>query len=469
MSSLFTIHYLFIPGAKLITNYPLPITIYAADWIVPISAAPLEKGAIAVSGAQIVSVGAANEIAEKFPAAKIEDFGAAAILPGFVNAHAHLELTALRGYLDSVENEFSAWLLKLVAARDRTMTPADLENSALCGAIEAVRAGVTAIGDIGKHGFAGAKALAQIGLRGISYQENSFALDENLAPEKFVELREKVDENRQFQSSLVQIGITPHAPYTVSRKLFEMMTDFAVRARLPVTIHAAESRAEEDLMRHGTGNIALMLKNFGVEWNAPQCSTVQYLEKIGVLAARPLLAHCINVDERDLAIIRETKSKIAHCPKSNAKFAHGIAPFAEMTRQNVVVGLGSDSVASNNLCDILEEARLAAFLQRTNGYFIGAEEVLFAATLGGAQALGLGDETGSLEAGKQADLCIISLASLPQQPVYDVGATLVFASSARNVVQTVVAGNTIYKNGEIKSVDETAATAKLKETARRIS
>ncbi|MEP6925668.1 MAG: amidohydrolase family protein [Pyrinomonadaceae bacterium] len=424
---------------------------------------------MAFNGSQIIAVGTQKEIAEKFPEVKTKNFGEAAILPGFVNAHAHLELTAMRGFLDSVENEFSTWLLKLATARDRKMTPEDIENSALCGAAEAVRAGVTSVGDIGKHAFAGAKALSQIGLRGISYQENSFALDENLAREKFTELREKVSENQQFETSLVKIGITPHAPYTVSRKLFEMLTDFSIGSKLPMTIHAAESRAEEELMRSGTGNIAAVLKNLGVSWDAPKSSTIQYLNKIGVLKTKPLLAHCINVDGEDLEIIHSTETKIAHCPKSNAKFAHGIAPFAEMLKKNIVVGLGSDSVASNNVCDILEEARFADLLQRTRGKFIKAETALHAATLGGAMALGLENETGSLEAGKQADLCVISLAALPQQPVTDVYAALVFSSSARDVIQTIIAGNTIYENGEIKTIDEAAATARLKETAQKIA
>lgn len=435
----------------------------------PISSAPIERGAIAIDGAQIVAVGIQSEIAEKFPEIKPKDFGAAAILPGFVNAHAHLELTAMRGYLDSVENEFSAWLLKLAAARDHRMTAEDIENSALCGAIEAARAGVTTIGDIGKHGFAGAKAINKIGLRGISYQENSFALDENLAAEKFAELRDKVSENQQFETNLVKIGITPHAPYTVSQKLFEMLTDYSVSADLPITIHAAESKAEEELMQNGTGSIATVLKNLGLTWNAPGCSSVQYLHKIGVLRAKPLLAHCINVDAQDLEIIRATNAKIAHCPKSNAKFAHGVAPFAKMLENKISVGLGSDSVASNNVCDILEEARFAALLQRANTHFISAEEVLSAATLGGARALGLENETGSLETGKQADLCVISLAAFSQQPIYDVCAALIFSSSGRDTVQTIVAGKTIYRNGKIQTVDEDLAAARLTETVRRLN
>jgi 5-methylthioadenosine/S-adenosylhomocysteine deaminase len=443
--------------------------IYAADWVLPISSAPIEKGAIAFDSKGIVAVGTQHAIAEKFSEIVIKDFGSAAILPGFVNAHAHLELTAMRGYLDSVENEFSTWLLKLATARDQIMSAEDVENSALCGAIEAVRAGVTSIGDIGKHAFAGAKALSQIGLRGISYQENSFALDENLAQEKFTELREKVSVNGQFETNLLKIGVTPHAPYTVSRKLFEMLTDFSISENLPVTIHAAESKAEEELMHYGTGNIASVLKNLGLSWEAPKSSTIQYLDKIGVLKTKPLLAHCINVNDQDLEIIHATGTKIAHCPKSNAKFAHGIAPFAEMLAKNVIVGFGSDSVASNNICDVLEEARLAALLQRTRRYFISAEQVLFAATLGGAQALGIDNETGSIEAGKQADLCVISLSSLTQQPIYDVYAALIFASSAHDVVQTIIAGQIIYEDGRVQTVDEDSATARLKETAHRMN
>lgn len=452
-----------------ITNHQLPITIYAADWVLPISFPPIKKGALAIGGAKIVAVGGQNELVEKFPAAQIKDFGEAAILPGFVNAHAHLELTAMRGFLDSVENDFSVWLLKLATARDQVMTAEDIENSALCGAAEAARAGVTTIGDIGKHAFAGAKALKQIGLRGISYQENSFALDKNLAQEKFAELREKISFNQQFETDLVKIGITPHAPYTVSRALFELLTDLSLDENLPMTIHVAESRAEEELMRRGTGSIAAILQNIGLTWHAPECSTIQYLETIGVLRTAPLLAHCINVDAPDLEIIAETNTKITHCPKSNAKFAHGVAPFAEMLDKNIIVGLGSDSVASNNVCDVLEEARFAALLQRTKKHFVSAEQALFAATLGGAKALGLENETGSLAPGKQADLCVISLAALPQQPIFDIYATLVFSSLGRDVIETIVAGQVIYQNGRVQTIDEDLAKARLKETARRIS
>jgi 5-methylthioadenosine/S-adenosylhomocysteine deaminase len=189
-------------------------------------------------------------------------------------------------------------------------------------------------------------------------------------------------------------------------------------------------------------------EKYGVDWNSPNCTPIEYLNRLGVLAARPLLAHCVTVSPRDLEIIADTGSKIAHCPKSNGKFGHGEAPFEAMLDAQIPVGLGSDSVASNNVCDLLEEARFAALIARNrteSKRFISAKEMLRAATLGGAEALSLDDQIGSLEVGKQADLAVVSLGSHAQQPLNDIHTALVFSSNARDVIATFVAGNQIYE------------------------
>lgn len=442
--------------------------IYYADWVLPISDAPIPQGAILVEGNKIAAVGKLIELAKVYPHVPVKDFGEAAIIPGLVNAHAHLELTAMRGFLDSVEHDFSAWLLKLAGARDKCMTAECVANAALCGVIEAARAGVTCIADIGKHGFAGMMALRAVCLRGISYQENSFALNESEATEKFAEWRDKILLNRELETECVRVGATPHAPYTVSRRLFELITDFALGENLPISIHAAESKAERDFLFSGTGDIAQLIKKLDISWEPPQLSSIQYLNKIGALQSKPLLAHCVTVDERDVELIAETDARIAHCPKSNAKFGHGAAPLATFLGKGAAVGLGSDSVASNNSCDILEEARFAALLHRTRGDFVTAEEILQCATVGGARALNLEDKIGTLAAGKLADFTVISFADLSQQPIFDPVAAIVFSSTARDVIFTAVDGKTIYENGEVKTVDEKIALERLKETARRI-
>jgi 5-methylthioadenosine/S-adenosylhomocysteine deaminase len=447
--------------------------LYAARWVLPISSAAIEDGAVAVDSARIVAVGKRSKLAAEFPAAVMEDFGAAALLPGFVNAHSHLELTAMRGYLEREERDFHAWLRKLTLARIERMTPDDLYISAAAGAIEAARAGVTCVGDASDAASSSLRALVDVGLRGIVYQE-AFGPDRRLAREQFEALREKMAGLRSGANALARPGVSPHAPYTVSAPLLELIAEFAVNEELPLMMHAAESLSESELMLKGRGPFAASLAARGIEWSAPGVSTIQYLAALGLLRTRPLLAHCIRVDEADIETIKQWDARVAHCPKSNAKFGHGRAPLASFIAGKLKVGLGSDSVASNNTCDLLEEARFAALLSRvgdnsTGSEMTSAEEALTLATLGGARALGLEDDIGSLDVGKQADLTVVALDGAHQLPVYDAAAALIFASSGRDVRLTIVAGREIYRDGRALSVDEQRIHARLAEIADKVS
>jgi 5-methylthioadenosine/S-adenosylhomocysteine deaminase len=195
------------------------------------------------------------------------------------------------------------------------------------------------------------------------------------------------------------------------------------------------------------------------------------LARHGILETKPLLAHCINVDHADLDLIEKSGTGIAHCPKSNAKLGHGRAPFAEFIARGINVGLGSDSVASNNTCDILEEARFATLVARLDeqgnsprvsearpsgraAIPISAEQALFAATMGGARALGLDSQIGSLNEGMQADITVVNLGGAHQLPVRSPAEALVFSSSGRDVLLTVVGGKEIYREGQVSAVDE---------------
>lgn len=235
---------------------------------------------------------------------------------------------------------------------------------------------------------------------------------------------------------------------------------------MKITIHAAESSEEDELMRNGTGFFAGIYEKYGFTWNTPHCSSIEFLEKLGVLRAKPLLAHCVKITERDIELIKNSDSRIAHCPKSNAKFGHGIAPFEKFLDASIKTGFGSDSVASNNTCDILEEARFATLFARNlpeSKRFLQPQEIIETATLGGAKALGLENEIGSLEAGKQADFAIVSLESAAQMPVHDVYSTLVFASNARDVRRTIVAGEEVYRDGAAQRIDEREIFGKIRE------
>ncbi|HEY6045847.1 MAG TPA: amidohydrolase family protein [Pyrinomonadaceae bacterium] len=442
-------------------------SIYKARWVLPITSDAIDHGAVAIQDTTIVAVGAANDLMDKFPAAPVNDFGNSAILPGLVNAHSHLELTVMRGFLEREERDFAAWLKKLTRAR-LLMTSEDLFISAMCGAIEAVRAGVTCFGDSCSLAAESMKALGQVGLRGIVYQE-SFGPDPTLARENVAQLTDQMAALRAHETGLVRAGVSPHAPYTVSPPQLELIARLAMDQSWPLMMHAAESQSERLFMLEGRGAFADGLRARGIDWRAPGTSTIQHLKRHGVLATRPLLAHCVTVDDNDIALIKRAGASIAHCPRSNAKLGHGRAPFAKFLAADLKVGIGSDSVASNNNCDILEEARFATLLSRVSGpEQIGPEgaqasahQALFAATLGGARALGLDGHVGALAPGRQADLIAISLDGAHQLPVHDPADALIFSSSGRDVRLTMVAGKEIYRDGVLTVTDQSELLATL--------
>ena len=457
--------------------------LYSARWVLPMTGAPVEGGAVAVAGEAVAGVGTRGELAARFPSAAEEDFGEAVILPGLVNCHSHLELTAMRGFLEPEEGDFDAWLKKLTRARLERMTEDDLYVSAAWGAAEAARAGVTCVGDASDGARHVVRALVDAGLRGTVFQE-VFGPDDRTARAQFEGLREKVERMRGTETALVRVGVSPHAPYSVGPKLLELVTEYALGEKRPVMMHAAESRAESLFVSDGAGPFAEGLARRGIEWRARGVSPIQHLAACGVLRARPLLAHCIRVDESDIETVGLYGARVAHCPKSNAKLGHGHAPFAAFLRAGLAVGLGSDSVASNNTCDLLEEARFAVLMSRARlgqGVAEGAgqgtqtprmpgpAEALRAATVGGAGALGLEGRAGVLAQGAAADLAVVSLGGAHQSPVYDPESALVFSSSGRDVLLTVVAGTEVYRDGRVTTLDEERLRARIKEIARKLA
>ena len=438
--------------------------IYSARWVLPIASAAIDFGAVVVEGDKIVAIGVRDEIAPRFPQVQVTDFGTSVILPGLVNVHSHLELTVMRGFLEPEEHDFFSWLRKLTIAR-MAMDANDLFASAACGAVEAARAGITCVGDSSSVATRTMKAVSEVGLRGIVYQE-SFGPDPNVAEQAVAGLRRELDAMRAMETSTVRAGVSPHAPYTVSARQLKMISRLATEDKLPLMMHAAESQAEKSLMLEGTGAFADSFRQRNIEWETPGISTIQYLARHGVMETKPLLAHCITVDGDDIETIHAKGASVAHCPKSNAKLRHGRAPLAKFLAGDLKVGIGSDSVASNNKCDILEESRFALLSARasetaTATESLNAETMLFAATLGGARALALDHEIGALREGMQADLTVVRLDGAHQQPFTNPVDALIFSSSGGDVRMTMVAGKEIYRDGQVVTADELALTSQL--------
>lgn len=444
--------------------------ILTADFLLPITSQPISEAAIVIDKDTIIAVGNRAEILNKFLDIEVENFSNSVIMPGFVNSHSHLELTAFRGFLDDVEDNFFSWLIKLTKSRDN-LSEIDINNSALFGAVEGLRAGVTTFADIGRFGFAGFNALNTLGLRGVLFQETDFSPDNSTAEVDFINLINKFSDLKDNENQLVKVGISPHAPYSVSPQLFKLITDFSKQNKVEITIHAAESEMEQSLLMHGKGDFADIFAKQNLSWKSPAVSSIQYLKDLGVLEIKPLLAHCILVSDQDIEIIAETGTKIAHCPKSNAKLNHGIAPYQKFVNAGINVGLGSDSVASNNTCDILEEARFANLFSRTimdKTRLMTAEESIYSATLGGAICLGLENEIGSLEPGKQADLIVVNLNDSSQLPISDIFSSILFSTSSRDIFLTICAGKELYRDNKVLPINELELKNEIKKIAKKL-
>lgn len=375
---------------------------YHARWVVPITAPSIHDGTVAVDDGRIAYVGPRASA----PAGEDLDLEDAVLLPGLVNAHTHLELTAFRGLMPDVP--FRDWIVCLQTAKVSVMTPERYLDAARLGIAEGLRSGVTTYADTCDSGVALA-AMCEMGVRGIMYQE-VFApsADDARVADAIAGLRRRLTELEPRQTPLVRLGISPHAPYTVSDPLFA----FAARAGYPVAVHIAESEAETRFVRDGDGPFADGLRNRGIPVAPRARSPIALLDTLGVLDARPLLIHAVRIDDADIAAIARARATVAHCPVSNAKLGHGIAPLDRLLGANVAVGLGSDSMAANDRMDLLEEARVATLAQRTRTGrpdAIAPRDALALATLGGARALGVADRIGSLEVGKDADLAAFPL------------------------------------------------------------
>lgn len=394
---------------------------YHARLVRPVSAPDIENGTVAVEGATITYIGPRNGA----PRGDDADLGDVMLTPGLVNAHTHLDLTALRGRFDGLS--FFEWIRALTAERN-ALSPNELLESARLGIREGLVAGITTYADTAPND-APFEAMCELGVRGIAYRE-IFGPDPAQCERSMDGLRDAIAQLRPRETPLVRAGVSPHAPYSVSDELFEAVARFANDERLPLATHVAESEDESLMVARGQGAFADFLRGRGIEVAARGRTPVDVLDRRGVLGANALLIHCVRADARDIATIAQHGCGVATCPMSNRYFGHGAAPVGAMRTANVRLGAGSDSMASNMRMDILHESRIAL------GADASEREVWELATLGGARALRLDHAVGSLEAGKQADFAAFALDCDP-----DASARAVFVA---------VAGKVVVNNGELK-------------------
>lgn len=362
------------------------------------------------------------------------------LVPGLVNLHTHLELTGLA--IREPPDRFVSWIRE-VRLRKAARTAADFAAAARQGVRQVLAAGVTTVADTGDAAIV-LPALAEAGLCGVVYQE-VFGPHPDQAGESLSGLAARLDQLEGLRRPGLRLGVSPHAPYTVSSPLYRGVAELAARRRLPVALHLAESPAETDLVTRDEGPFADAWRDRGIPLPGVQGrglaagarrSPVAWADAHGLLGPETLVIHAVQLDPLDVALLAARRVAVAHCPRSNARHAHGSAPLAALLAAGTVVGVGTDSELSVGPIDLLAEARAA----RTLGG-LDARTALELATTRPAAALGLGTRVGRLGIGFRGDLVAFNLKVAPGTSPEEA----VLQAGPDQVAATVVGGRVAYR------------------------
>jgi cytosine/adenosine deaminase-related metal-dependent hydrolase len=403
--------------------------VLSADWVLPIEGPPIEDGAVAIDGGRIAAVGTRDDLGSG------THYDDAVLLPGFVNAHSHIEYAVYAGFGDSL-TDFAEWI-RLHTERKQRIGWEEYVDIARLGAAECLRSGIATLGDCSFSGAA-AVAMDELGLRGIAYLE-VFGADPAEAMEQFDELRDRAAAHFDER---VAVGVSPHAPYSVSAAVYHACAELG----LPVATHISESESEVRYLLDGGGAWET------IPWlvDPPGTTGTRLLAREGLLGPHVLAAHCVVVEPEEIGLLAEHDVAVAHCPRSNAYVGCGIAPLRELRRAGLRVGVGTDGVSSTPSHDYFDELRAVVMMARARERrpdAMTAAEALELATLGGARALRLEAEVGSLVPGKRADLAVVSVEGSPYVPVENPAAAVVFGGSPERVLATYVDGEPRYERG----------------------
>jgi len=417
-----------------------------------------KPGAVAIRADQILAVGLQEDILDQFSAPETLDCAQKVLMPGLINAHTHVPMTLLRGLADDLR--LDVWLLGYMMPVEREfVTPEFVELGTRIACLEMIRSGVTCFADMYYFEEFVAKAASEIGMRAVCSQTvmKFPAPDAGFFEDSLTLAREFI--TRWKNHPLITPSVAPHAPYTCTDEILRLTADLAVEFDVPLHTHIAETAQEVDNSREQHG-----------------MPVVPYVKKNGLLNAKVLAAHCVHIDEGEMNTLLHSKAGVAHNPSSNLKLASGYAQTQKMIEMGLNVGIGTDGPASNNDLDMFEELRLAAFLAKSvanDPTALPARTTLAMATRIGAQALHLGEITGSIEPGKRADLILVDTGRLHTLPFFqrdpnNVYAQLVYAAKSTDVSDVMVNGSWLMRDGRLSYPDEAQLLAQAQEYAQKI-
>lgn len=428
--------------------------ILTARYVMPIVGRAVENGAVVVKDGRIAAVSTLDELRYWYPDDEVRDFGTAALIPGFVDAHSHLEYSTMGGIFEDVP--YAPWKARIVE-KGRMLTAQDWEDAAVIGAMQALAAGITTIADVTQTG-APLRAIAATGQHGVIYRE--------------VTTPKKADVERDMQAAdqdirdwrayarergmLVRVGIGPGSLYAVHPEVLRAIGSYADE-KTPVAIHVAGSREEADFIRYGSSPFALAADTAesrayeGLQSDTflpTGVSPIRYALNWGIMYAPEVVAiHCICTEPGDIERLAEQNVGVVACPRSNAKLGNGVTPLLAFRDAHIPVALGTNSPAAADSTDPLEEMRFGLLLQRaTSGDkgFLSAHDMLRMSTIDAARILHLDREVGSLEIGKRADIVAVDLSSSMQIPTTAPHAAVVHSASRNDVIMTMIDGREVY-------------------------
>jgi 5-methylthioadenosine/S-adenosylhomocysteine deaminase len=414
----------------------------------------IEDGGVAIESGRIAAVGKRIDLEPLARSAKTINADGTLVLPGMINGHAHAAMSLFRGVAE--DHSLDDWLQKYIfPAEARNVTEEFVLWGARLGVLEMLRGGITTYADMYYFEDTVARVTKEAGMRGVLGETivDFPAPDFSTPAAAFAYTRKFIE--RWKGDPLITPAVAPHSIYTLSTDNLKTASALAREHGVPILTHVAEARFETDVSREKHGR-----------------SPVGYLEEIGLLGPDVIAAHCIWLDASDIATLVRHGVGCIHNPSSNMKLASGVMPVVDLLAAGRPVGLATDSAASNNNQDLFQEMNIAAKLQkvaRKDPRALPARQVVEMATIGGARALHLDQQIGSLEEGKQADLILIGTGATHSTPMYNVYSQLVYALNAHDVRTVVIAGKIVMEDRVMKTMDKPQILARAHEYQRKIA
>jgi 5-methylthioadenosine/S-adenosylhomocysteine deaminase len=413
----------------------------------------LTPGAVAIDGADIVEVDRPEAIAARYAPGQTIDARRDVVMPGLINTHTHAPMVMFRGLADDLA--LMEWLQKYIfPAEAKTVSPEFVRTGTRLAALEMIESGTTTFADMYYFEEEIARTARDAGLRGVLGETIiQFPSPDAKTPEEGVARAERFIQAFK-DDPLIVPAIAPHALYTNTREDLIASAQLARKYHVPVLIHLEETQDELQQARE--------------KFHA---TPVQYLESIGFWGQRTLAAHGVWASDEDIQILKRWGVGVAHNPESNMKLASGAAPVTKYLAAGIPLGLGTDGAASNNDLDMFEAMRQASFLAKLSTRdptAVPAATALEMATIGGARALGLEKTIGSLEAGKRADLIVVSMGAARQTPTYNPVSDLVYVTRGDDVLTTIVNGRVLMRDRKVLTLDAPAVIADANTLAGRV-